>query len=113
MIYEIVKAEWPLDPVIARVSIMIDKAEPTNKDIASACGVSERRIRNARDLGFIDDDYIADKMACGLHKHPTHLWPDFYKNANTWFASDIQEGKITVEKLNELTAALKADKVEA
>ncbi len=94
------EAEWPFEPILALVRSKINKENPTNKDVARLCGVSERRVRNARELGYINDDYIADRMACKAGTPTINVWPDFDKTPRAFFAGDISEGKITMKEAN-------------
>jgi lambda repressor-like predicted transcriptional regulator len=107
------EAEWPFEPILALVRVKINKESPTNKDVSKATGVSERRVRNARELGYVDNSWVADKMACRLGTHPTLVWPDFYDTADAWFGGDLKDGLITKEQILALTKVVPPDKVEA
>lgn len=88
---------YSYDDVYVLIAQRLGKAKPTDKDVARATKVSERRIRNARITGWVDA-YIGDKIAIGIGVHPRNVWNDFDTTAAALFAADIKEGNISLEE---------------
>ncbi len=96
-------------PILSLAATILEKEQPTDKDISKLSGmqkgrkVSERRVGKARAEGYVDA-YVADKLAYAVGKHPNTIWADWDTSAHAMFAGDLKEKSITLpEAIKKMT----------
>lgn len=68
----------------------------SDKKVANICGISERKVREYRLGGFVDE-YDVDEMLVGAGLMPQDAIPTWYEDGK--FAADIAEGLVDINAI--------------